>query len=63
MAEHLQAYKVTEEGVEHPFRDSVITNLVRLVDVLPKLPSTPCKSSAPIPCNNNLSGSVCAALE
>jgi hypothetical protein len=23
--------------VEHPFRDSVVTNLVRLVDVLPKL--------------------------
>jgi hypothetical protein len=37
LAERLQAYKVTEEGVEHPFRDSVVTNLVRLVDVLPKL--------------------------
>jgi hypothetical protein len=23
--------------VEHPFRDSVVTNLVKLVDVLPKL--------------------------
>ena len=37
MAERLAAYKVTEEGVEHPFRDSIVTNLVRLVDVLPKL--------------------------
>ena len=37
MAERLSAYKVSEEGVEHPFRDSVVTNLVRLVDVLPKL--------------------------
>jgi len=37
LAERLQAYKVTEEGVEHPFRDSVVTRLVKLVDVLPKL--------------------------
>lgn len=37
LAERLQAYKVTEEGVEHPFRDSVVTNLVKLADVLPKL--------------------------
>ena len=37
LAERLQAYKVTNEGVEHPFRDSVVTNLVKLVDVLPKL--------------------------
>jgi hypothetical protein len=37
LAERLQAYKVTDEGVEHPFRDSVVTNLVKLVDVLPKL--------------------------
>jgi hypothetical protein len=37
LAERLGAYKVTGEGVEHPFRDSVVTNLVRLVDVLPKL--------------------------
>jgi hypothetical protein len=37
LAERLQAYKVTEEGVTHPFRDSVVTNLVKLVDVLPKL--------------------------
>ena len=37
MAERLEAYKVTEEGVEHPFRDSVVTNLVKLVDILPKL--------------------------
>ena len=26
-----------EEGVEHPFRDSVVTRLVKLIDVLPKL--------------------------
>lgn len=37
LAERLQAYKVTEDGVEHPFRDSVVTNLVKLVDILPKL--------------------------
>ena len=37
LAERLRAYKVTGEGVEHPFRDSVVTNLVKLVDVLPKL--------------------------
>jgi hypothetical protein len=37
MADRLSAYKVTEEGVEHPFRDTVVTNLVKLVDVLPKL--------------------------
>jgi len=37
LAERLQAYKVTGAGVEHPFRDSVVTNLVKLVDVLPKL--------------------------
>jgi hypothetical protein len=37
LGERLQAYKVTDEGVEHPFRDSVVTNLMKLVDVLPKL--------------------------
>ena len=37
LAERLSAYKVTGVGVEHPFRDTVVTNLVRLVDVLPKL--------------------------
>jgi len=37
LAERLQAYKVTGDGIEHPFRDSVVTNLVKLVDVLPKL--------------------------
>ena len=37
MAERLQGYKVTENGVEHPFRDTVVTNLTKLVDVLPKL--------------------------
>jgi hypothetical protein len=37
MAERLGAYKVSDEGVEHPFRDTVVTNLVRLVQVLPKL--------------------------
>jgi hypothetical protein len=37
MADRLTAYKVTGHGVEHPFRDSVVTNLVKLVDVLPKL--------------------------
>ena len=28
---------MTEEGVQHPFRDTIVTNLVKLVDVLPKL--------------------------
>jgi hypothetical protein len=38
MAERLSAYKVTEEGaVENAFRDTLVTNLVKLVDVLPKL--------------------------
>jgi len=37
MVERLSAYKVSEEGVEHPFRDTVVTNLARLVEVLPKL--------------------------
>ena len=37
MADRLKAYKVTDEGVEHPFRDTVVTNLVKLVEVLPKL--------------------------
>jgi hypothetical protein len=37
LAERLQAYKVTDERVEHPFRDTVVTNLVKLVDILPKL--------------------------
>jgi hypothetical protein len=37
MAERLSAYRVTKEGVEHPFRDSVVVNLVKLVEVLPKL--------------------------
>jgi len=37
MAERLSAYRVTDEGVEHSFRDTVVTNLKKLVDVLPKL--------------------------
>ncbi len=37
MADRLHAYRVTEEGVEHPFRDTLVSNLVRLVEVLPKL--------------------------
>lgn len=37
MSDRLSAYRVTGEGVEHPFRDTVVTNLVKLVDVLPKL--------------------------
>jgi len=28
---------VTDEGVEHPFRDTIVTRLIKLVDVLPKL--------------------------
>lgn len=37
MAERLSAYKTSAEGVEHPFRDSIVTNLVKLVDVMPRL--------------------------
>jgi hypothetical protein len=37
MAERLSAYKATDQGVEHPFRDSVVNNLVKLVDVMPRL--------------------------
>ena len=37
MADRLRAYKVTEEGVEHKFHDTIVTNLVKLVDVMPKL--------------------------
>src|ERR1700758_5571581 len=37
MAERLCAYQATDQGVEHPFRDSVVNNLVKLVDVMPRL--------------------------
>ena len=37
LAKRLQAFQVTEEGVEHPFRDSVVTNLVKRVNIPPKL--------------------------
>jgi len=37
MAERLSAYKTTGQGVEHPFRDTIVTNLVKLVDVMPRL--------------------------
>lgn len=37
MADRLNAYKVTDQGIEHPFRDTVVTNLVKLTEVLPKL--------------------------
>ena len=37
MSERLSAYRVSDGGIEHPFRDTVVTNLVRLVEVLPKL--------------------------
>lgn len=37
MSDRLAAYKATDQGVEHPFRDTVVTNLVKLTDVLPKL--------------------------
>jgi hypothetical protein len=37
MADRLNAYRVSEERVEHPFRDTVVSNLVRLVEILPKL--------------------------
>ncbi|HKS76448.1 MAG TPA: hypothetical protein VJQ82_24755 [Terriglobales bacterium] len=37
MAERLSAYKTTELGVEHPFRDSIVTNMVKLVDLMPRL--------------------------
>jgi hypothetical protein len=37
LAERLTAYKVTDQGVEHPFRHSIVTGLVKLVDVMPRL--------------------------
>jgi len=37
MAERLSAYKATDQGVETPFRNSIVTNLVKLVDVMPRL--------------------------
>jgi len=37
LAERLTAYKVTDQGVEHPFRDSIVTGLIKLVDVMPRL--------------------------
>jgi hypothetical protein len=37
LAERLTAYKVTDQGVERPFRDSIVTNLIKLVDVMPRL--------------------------
>src|SRR5581483_8847835 len=37
MADRLSAYKATDQGIEHPFRDSIVTNLVKLVDVMPRL--------------------------
>lgn len=37
MAERLQAYKVTKKGVENSFRDSLVTNIKELLDVLPSL--------------------------
>ena len=37
MSDRLAAYKVTDQGVEHPFRDTIVTNLVKLTDVLPKM--------------------------
>ena len=37
MSDRLSAYRVTEEGIESPFRDSIVGNLVKLVEVLPKL--------------------------
>lgn len=37
MAARLRMYRVTDDGVEHPFRDSMVTNLRALVDLLPRL--------------------------
>ena len=37
MSERLSAYKATGNGVEHPFRDSIVTNLIELADIMPKL--------------------------
>ena len=37
VAERLSAYKETGQGIEHPFRDTVVTNLIKLVDFMPKL--------------------------
>lgn len=37
MAEKLKAYKVTNDGVENPFRDSLVTNMRDLLSILPAL--------------------------
>ncbi|MGE5073666.1 MAG: hypothetical protein ACM3MF_09580, partial [Anaerolineae bacterium] len=37
MADRLSTYKPSDQGIEHPFRDSVVSNLVKLVDVMPRL--------------------------
>lgn len=36
-AKRLKLYKQTDEGVEHSFRDSLVTNIVELLDLLPSL--------------------------
>jgi hypothetical protein len=36
-SERLKAYTVTDSGVENGFRDSLITNIVELLDILPAL--------------------------
>jgi hypothetical protein len=37
MAERLRAYRVTEDKVENPFRDSLVENVRELVNILPTL--------------------------
>jgi hypothetical protein len=37
MADRLRAYKVTADGIENPFRDSLVQNARDLVDILPSL--------------------------
>jgi Protein of unknown function (DUF3150) len=37
MVERLRAYSMTEKGVSNPFRDSLVTNIRELLDVLPSL--------------------------
>lgn len=52
MVERLPLYKVTEDGTEHPFRDSLVENIRAQVDVMDGLNIT----------NSNAMTSVCADI-
>lgn len=37
MAERLKAYQVTKDGVQNPFRDTLVSNITELLEILPSL--------------------------